>query len=38
MKVCRLNIREVRGGEVLVPMWREFMGSRDWVGRVGGWW
>ncbi len=29
------NIREVRGGEVLGPMGREFMGWRD---RVGGWW
>ncbi len=31
---CRLNIRGVRGGEVLGPMGREFMGWRDWVGRV----
>ncbi len=38
LKVCRLNIREVRGGEVLGPMGREFIGWRDWVGRVGGWW
>ncbi len=37
LKVCRLNIREVRGGEVLGPMGREFMGWRDWVGRVGRW-
>ncbi len=38
LKVCRLNIREVKGGEVLGPMRREFIGWRDWVGRVGGWW
>ena len=38
LKVCLLNIREVRGGEVLGPMGREFLGWRDWVGRVGGWW
>ncbi len=34
--VCPLNIRVVRGGEVLRPMGREFLGWRDWVGRVGG--
>ncbi len=28
--------REVRGGEVLGPMGRQFMGWRDWVGTVGG--
>ncbi len=26
LKVCQLNIRDVRGGEVLRPMGREFMG------------
>ena len=38
LKVYRLNIREVRGGEVLGPTWRKFMGWREWVGRVGVWW
>ncbi len=38
LKVCRHNIREVRGAEVLGPMGRVFVGWRDWVGRVGGWW
>ena len=38
LKVCRFNIREVRGGEILGPMVREFMGWRAWVGSVGGWW
>ena len=33
-----LNIREVRGGEVLGPIGRELRGWRDWFGRVGGWW
>ena len=38
LKVCRLNIREVREGGALGPMGREFLVWRDWVGRVGGWW
>ncbi len=38
LKVSRLKIREVRGGEVLGPMGWKFLGWRDWVGRVGGWW
>ncbi len=38
LRVSRLNFREVSGGKVPGPMRREFMGSRDWVGRVGGWW
>ncbi len=38
LKVCRLNIREVRIGEVLGPIGREFIGWRDWVAKVGGWW
>ena len=41
LKVCCLNVREVRAGEILGPMGREFIGWRDWVGRVvvvpGGW-
>ena len=38
LKVCQISNREVRGGEVLGPMWRAFKGWRDWVGGVGGWW
>ncbi len=38
LKVCRLNNREAREGEVLGPMGRKYMVWMDWVGRVGGWW
>ncbi len=38
LEACRINKREVRGGEVLGQMGRKFLGWRVWVGRVGGWW
>ncbi len=37
LRVSQLNIGVVGGGGVPGPMGREFMGWRDWDGRVGGW-
>ncbi len=36
LRFSQLNIGDVSGGIVPGSKWRDFMGWRDWVGRVGG--